>query len=874
MRRYLNARYIAQKSASRVQAGTEEKPVDFHEIINKFLRRRRLFIYVFVPIFLWLGISLLVRPFKPIYRATFDVGVIKDRPLESFFSGTRIADLPTTQIGAVTQRAIASLLSVNLSEKVVNDLSLFAHLNGSNSDLAVDAILKRSLSQAAGPFRVKIEDVPVSVYRDGKRTTDSSHGYVTISRDGTKIGEGQLDEYIDIGICDVRFMLTNGRPHNKSYLLTIYPKQNTSLALRNSLSIRVLEADKIEQEFEDTEIPFSGEGASDHLVIAKSIFPGMNLVGILRISVHWGNPRDALRIANTLSQQLLMEDRGEKSQQFTQSMAFLDSQLTLYQGSLTKLEEDVRQFKERKSIADLKASTQALITQVSELETRKNQLQIEQNVLGELIAYLAKPESAGDTVPNFAITMLSDEVLREFYADLLQTEAELRGSLKEYSANHPKVIEKRARLGGLKEQLNEEVLKRMSSVRTEISSFNSQIYALQSKLDNVPQEELSLARLERDRETAEKLYTFFAEKLEETKVQEAGVTSDLKIINPPIVLDSPVNSRGIVRGLILAIVVASIGGAIGIFIADYVDTTIRDPERITKKLGIPLLETIPLLEDEPPKTELESMLDEIGVMPLYRRITKTEKPKPETGPLRLVDTQSMSPEFESFRKLSVGLDLIHPYKRYRVLYTTSPGPEEGKTFIALNLGHVIGNMGKSVLMIDTDFRKKSGHLTEVTKLKKELGLFDILMGTVKTEDVVLPLVSPQKEKMKVKAKSRVDLLPIGKVPPNPFLFLESEDMKTLITDLKNEYDYIIVDGVPLLLFADATYLATFADGVILTARYGRTTLKSLEVANDILLNAKSDILGVVLNGVPRKRGSYYYEQYYKYYSKYYQKGQG
>jgi capsular exopolysaccharide synthesis family protein len=870
MRRYLNARYIAQKGVSRVKNGTEERPVDFHEVINKFLRRRRLFIYLFVPIFLWLGISQVVRPYKPIYRATFDVGVIRDRPLESFFSGARIADLPTTQIGTVTQRAIASLLSVNLSEKVVNDLSLFAHIDGGNPDLAVDAILKRPLSQPVGPFRVKIEEVPVSGFRDGERITDSAHGYVTIFRNGTKIGAGLLDEYIDIGMCNVRFMSTNKKPQSKNYVLAIYPKQNTSLALRNSLSIRVLEADRIEQEFEDTEIPFSGEGASDHLVIAKSIFPGMNLVGILRISVHWGNPRDALRIANTLSQQLLMEDRGEKSQQFTQSKAFLDSQLTLYQLSLTRLEEDVRQYKERKSIADLKASTQALITQVSELETRKNQLQIEQNVLGDLIAYLAKPESPGDTVPNFAITMLSDEVLRDFYSDLLQSEAELRGRLKEYSANHPKVMEIRARLGGLKEQLNEEVLKRMSSVRTEIASYINQINSLQSKLDNVPQEELSLARLERDRETAEKLYTFFAEKLEETRVQEAGVTSDLKIINPPIVSDSPVNSRGIVRGLILAIVVASIGGAVAIFVADYVDTTIRDPERITKKLGIPLLETIPLLEDEPSKTELESMLDEIGVMSLYRRITKTEKPKPEHEPLRLVDTETMSPEFESFRKLSVSLDLIHPYKRYRVLYVTSPGPEEGKTFIALNLGHVIGNMGKSVLMIDTDFRKKSGHLTEVTKLKKELGLFDILMGSVQTEDVVLPLDPDQKDK--AKAKNRIDLLPIGKVPPNPFLFLESEAMKTLVTGLKNEYDYIIVDGVPLLLFADATYLATFADGVILTARYGRTTLKSLEVANDILLNAKSDILGVVLNGVPRRRGSYYYEQYYKYYSKYYQKG--
>jgi len=853
------------------ESGVEEKPFDFYEIIGKFFRRKRLFIYIAVPVFLWLAISQLVRPYRPVYRATFDVGIVRDGPLESFFSGARVADLPMTQIGAVTQRAIASLLSVNLAEKVVNDLSLFAYLEDGDSDLMVDAILKQRLTGPVGPFKVKIDNVPVAIYKDGKQSVDSIYGLVSVYRNGSKIGEGPLDEYIDIGICNIRFMNAGTNPAAKNCILTLYPKQNMSLALRNSLSIRVLEADKIEQEFEDTDIPFSGEGAFDHLVVAKSLFPGMNLIGVLRIAVHWGNPRDALRIARTLSYQLLMEDRGEKSQQFTQSKAFLDSQLTLYQSSLNKLEEDVRTFKERKNIADLKASTQALISQVSELETRKNQLQIEQNVLGDLIAYLARPESMGDSMPNFAITMLSSDVLREFYSQLLESEAALRGRLREYSTNHPKVMEIRARLGGLKEQLNEEVLKRMSSVRTEISSYNSQIASLQSKLDNVPLEELSLARLERDRETAEKLYTFFAEKLEETRVKEAGVTSDLKIINPPILGDSPVNSRGILRGLILAVVVASLAGTAAIFVADYVDNTIRDPEKIAKKLQIPLLETIPLLEDEPPVSEMESMLTEIGILPLYRKITKKEKPKPQREPLRLVNTELLSPEFEAFRKLSVSLDLVHPYKKYRILYITSPGPEEGKTFVTLNLGNVIANMGKSVLLVDTDFRKKSGHLTEVTKLKKELGLFDILMGSVEPGDVLLPLYSEGKEKSKAKVKGRFDLLPMGKVPSNPFVYLESEGMKKLLSSLRNEYDYLIIDGVPMLLFADATYLATFADGVILTARYGKTTMKSLEVSYGFLLNAKSDVLGTVVNGFPRRRGSYYYDQYYRYYSKYYRK---
>ena len=181
---------------------------------------------------------------------------------------------------------------------------------------------------------------------------------------------------------------------------------------------------------------------------------------------------------------------------------------------------------------------------------------------------------------------------------------------------------------------------------------------------------------------------------------------------------------------------------------------------------------------------------------------------------------------------------------------------------------MIGNMGKRVMMIDTDFRKKTGHLTEVTRLKKELGLFDILMGSVEPQDVALPLVvgnrNPKKQENQV-----IDLLPLGKIPRDPFSFLDSDKMKNLITDLKEMYDYLVIDGTPLLLFADAAYLANYADGVLLTARYGKTTVKELENSRDILLNARCNIIGVVMNDVQKDRGSYYYHHYYKYYSKYY-----
>jgi len=870
MRRYVDERLNRQRIAATPRPVTEESPLDVHELFDTFLRRRRIFFYIAIPIFLFLAINQFTKPYSPLYRATFDIGITGDNPSETFFSSSRITELPTAQIGTVTQRVIASLLSVNFAEQVVDNLSLYAFVEDASSALKVEARIKEKFDEPFGPLRIKTTEGSVSVFRDGSKLADSVFGQFSIYKNGEKIKDGILNEYVDLGFVDLKITALNRTALNKTYKLIIYPKSTLAFALRNSVSIRVLEADMIEQEFGSSGVPFSGEGASKQLVMARSLSPGMNLIGILRIDVHWGNPNDALMIANAFSEQILATDRSEKSQQFKQSKAFIDSQLIFYHANLNRFEEDIRRFKESKNIADLEASTRALIAQVTEIESAKNQRQIEQNILRDLHEYLTRPAAVGDTVPNYAVTMLSDMSLRALYSDLLQAEAELRGRLMEYSGSHPRIMEIRARLGGLKEQLREEVGKRMSAVKTEIASYDTQIRFLQGKLDNVPLDEVSLARLERDKGTAEKLYTFFAEKLEETRVQEAAVTSDLKIINPPLVSMSPVNSRGRLRGSVLALILAAMAGVFAIFVVEYLDNTIKNPEKVMMKVGLPLLESIPSIENEVEVSKRNRILSMAGVTDVVDFIDEKIFRKGDGKshrPIRLLNDVN-SPEFEAFRKLVVNLDFVHPYKQFRVLYMTSSVPEEGKTFMALNLGLVVGAMGKKVILIDTDFRKKSGHLTEVTKLKKELGLFDILMGAVEPQDVTLHLNISHKSGTK-KENQSIDLLPMGKIPTNPSLFLESDKMRKLIADLKEVYDYLIIDGVPLLLFADAAYFANFADGVVIAARYGKTKVKELETSRDILLGAKSNIIGVVMNDVPKTRGSYYYQHYYKYYSKYY-----
>ncbi|KPJ72634.1 hypothetical protein AMJ52_05785 [candidate division TA06 bacterium DG_78] len=810
----------------------EEKPLNLRDIIYRVLRRREVFLGVALPFFIGVILFQFLKPFKPLYVATFDIGISREKQIEGFFS-----NYEASQMSAINQRVISSLLSVKLAEEVVDSLAFYADVGNGNSNIRIETKIMKDFEKPLGPFKIKF----------------ASEKFSVLSDDGEKICEGKLGEFIDLNVIQFKVSAMGKIPQGETYTVTFYPKDRMALALRNSLSIKVLEAVEIEKEPGYSGVPSSGEDASKKLLTAEERFAWMNRLNILRLRIYWGNPDDALRIARVFADKVVTDDVKEKSLQYVQSRDFVESQLLLYQDKLNEHAEKVREFKRINKIADVDVSTQAMITQTSDLELKKGQLEIEQKLLQDLNEYLTSKDNARiDTTLNLAANLLSDPILQNFYTQFLNTEAELRAKLNEYSPEHPKALETIAKLDGLRDQIKEQIRKRMSTIKTEIASVENQIRSLLAKLGNVSEDEIELARLERDRETAEKLYVFFAEKLEEIRVQEAGVTSDLKIINFPVVSATPVNSRNIPSTIFLAFIISVLLGGSSVFIAELFDHNIKDPEIIKERVRLPIFASIPIFGDE-------------------KKTKKTPTKEKPVEKKRILIADVTSNEFESFRKLSTNIDFSHPEKKDRAIYVTSPGPDEGKTFIALNFGLVLSMSDKKTVIIDTDFRKKKGTLTDDTKLKDDKGLFDVLSGEVFSKDAIVKFQPDTKVDTEKTPSTIVDLLPIGKIPPNPFLFLESEKMKKLVEELKNVYDNVIIDGVPILLFADATYLANFADGVLIVVKYGRTGYKELENSRDILLRSKANIIGVVMNFVPITMGSYYYHYYHKYYSKYYSK---
>ena len=201
---------------------------------------------------------------------------------------------------------------------------------------------------------------------------------------------------------------------------------------------------------------------------------------------------------------------------------------------------------------------------------------------------------------------------------------------------------------------------------------------------------------------------------------------------------------------------------------------------------------------------------------------------------------------EAYRVLRTSVLLSAVSSPPKTILVTSSQPGDGKTTTAVNTAVSLGQLGKSVLIIDCDLRTPRVH--ELFNADQSPGLSTYLSGELALEDVIQELEAPN-----------VSLLAAGPVPSNPAELLSSNRMGDLLQTLAQRFDHILIDSPPLINFADPLILSAKVDGVILVIYGGKTTLHEALRARDDLLTVGANAFGVVLNNfdVRRERYGYY-----------------
>ncbi|HEU4617133.1 MAG TPA: CpsD/CapB family tyrosine-protein kinase, partial [Gammaproteobacteria bacterium] len=192
----------------------------------------------------------------------------------------------------------------------------------------------------------------------------------------------------------------------------------------------------------------------------------------------------------------------------------------------------------------------------------------------------------------------------------------------------------------------------------------------------------------------------------------------------------------------------------------------------------------------------------------------------------------------------------------RILTIGGPAPEVGKSFVSANLGALIAQLGRRVLVVDADLRR--GHLHRSFGATREPGLSALIAGEARLENAVVP-----------STVEGLFLLPTGKLPPNPGELLVSRRFEDLLANLAASYDVVILDAPPVLAAAEAAHLAKLAGVNFVVVRSGRQNRREVELAVDRLAHGGGAPRGFIFNDLTAGSRRYAYAgyRYYRYEAK-------
>jgi capsular exopolysaccharide synthesis family protein len=287
-----------------------------------------------------------------------------------------------------------------------------------------------------------------------------------------------------------------------------------------------------------------------------------------------------------------------------------------------------------------------------------------------------------------------------------------------------------------------------------------------------------------------------------------------------------------------------VGGAV---LIEFLDRTIKSPDEVERRLGVPTLAVIQDLSEAGKTYGYSSYgygygsggaeADKPRVRPTRTApASLVEKKKGQASPpgqIELVPHERPRTLIsESYRSLRTALQLSTA-RELKAVAVTSAVAGEGKTATAANLAVVLAQLGRQVLIVDCDLRKPRQH--QVFQVSNRVGLVNQLTGSAEPE-VFLPTAVPN-----------LWVTPSGPIPPNPSELLASDRMRDWLKSVRARFDFVVLDTPPALAVTDATIVGMLVDGVVLTLRSGKVTREEARLCRDRLRQTGIKILGAVLN---------------------------
>lgn len=511
---------------------------------------------------------------------------------------------------------------------------------------------------------------------------------------------------------------------------------------------------------------------------------------------------------NALADEFLKNNLDKKNAEAIRTIEFIDEQLALISASLEESEGRLRAFRRDNNIIDVSSYAGAISSKLAALDDQRLILEQKERYFKYLSTYL-KDNITEDVLVAPSSIGVSDPTL----LDLVSQYNELQLQRSDVGVKNPNYDRYSRQMEKVRNMLLE-VLRNVRSVYDlDRTSFNEQYAKVMGESRLLPEKENAMINMEREYKISDNYYTFLLQKRSEAQIRKASNSPDNSILQQARVI-SLVNGDKKSKTYMMYLIIGLLIPAAFVVLRELFNVSIRTEKDIEKLTKFTLIGGV--------------------------RHTNSDK--------AVLSTLAPKSAFtEALRIIRTRIEFVAQRRKPICVMITSAESGDGKTYFSTNFAGVYSLISKRTLLIDLDLRKPSvaGLLHKHSK-----GLVDHLI-----EDITLDQAIIKDESL------GFDVLLAGSIPPNPGELIRSEKLKNMILELKERYDYIVIDTSPLGLVADAYSLTNLVDVTLVVARSGKTNKTFFKSFMSQIKADRVPNVYVVLNDIDMKKLGVYGKGY-------------
>lgn len=580
----------------------------------------------------------------------------------------------------------------------------------------------------------------------------------------------------------------------------------------------------------------------------------LGLTYVMEIGYTSKDPQKAAKIANAIADAYIVDQLEAKYQATRRASVWLQDRIKELRTQASAAQKAVVDFKTANNIVD----TGGRLMNEQQLAEVNSQLIMAHAATAEAKARLDRMNDIQkQEVPdaNVADALKNDTIvkLRGQYVDMASKES--IWAMK-YGSDHLAAVNLRRQMAEIKKNIQDELKRIQESYKSDYDIAMTREESIKSSLANVVSEsqltnqaQVQLRELESNAQSYQAMYDNFLQRYMESVQQQSFPITEARVISAattPLKKSYP-KTLTVLAASLLGGLVLSFGAAMA---RELTDKVFRTTGQVEEVLGANCIAILPALG-------AAAAGPGFGDKMLGGKLARKNNPQPDL--LRYVIENPLSRFAESVRSVKVAVDLNSIVRENRVLATTSTLPNEGKSTLSTNLAQLMAHGGARVILVDADLRNPS--LSRALVPDAKIGLVDVVAQKARLEDALV--VDPETKLSILPAGTTSKLLHTNEI-------LASKAMHALVTQLRSQFDYVVLDMPPMAPVVDVRVTSSFVDSYVFVVEWGRTKIDVVKHNLRGSPEIQDKLLGVVLNKADTKalaryesyHGHYYYQKYY------------